>query len=271
MTMKQKGKEKAKGHTKKRKQHRAESAAEKGELNHVFGVASIACLSVLFVVAFGFCLYFLQVGAPSRALWCGVASVVFATLGIAFYIEGFVLRPKTIPAPELHGLLIPANDPRPILKCPFDVSEDVVVLLGSFTLATKKEFTGVEIYGQKLLSLKKTDAGITVSARVISSNNKVVAQITDNEFYVNPSQYFRMERAEDWHTLRVIDGEGAQVLYVRYMNPTTIKVLGSFYTPNGPATIVTEEKLTVGMATFRGGCARGDQGAAIGDSGSPSP
>lgn len=58
----------------------------------MFGAASVICLSVLFVVAFGFCLYFLQVAKSTHALWFGAAAGIFAVIGVACYIQTFVIR-----------------------------------------------------------------------------------------------------------------------------------------------------------------------------------
>lgn len=158
----------------------------------------------------------------------------------------------TKPRPELHGLLIPANDPRPGYPLPAEIGDDaVVVFLGDSRLITKGKVTGIEVMGQKLISVTTgAEGAIAISARVISPANKVVAQITENEFYVNPDNFFRMRR-DDWHTLEVVDQVGNQVLYVRYLNPTTIKVLGSFYIPNQPPTIIAEDHFIAGGMEFR--------------------
>ena len=88
-----KRKQKTKASAKEYKHKRAKRGDGKGKLDQMFGTGYVVFLSIFFVIAFGFCLYFLQSGRFTYALWTGVASGIFAILGIACYIQANVVNP----------------------------------------------------------------------------------------------------------------------------------------------------------------------------------
>jgi hypothetical protein len=92
---------------------------------------------------------------------------------------------------------------------------------------------------ESVLSIGKSGSGMTVSAKVFSRDGRIVAQIVDNGFFINPNNFFRRERP-DKSTLVVYDQEGRQVLVVRYLNPSAVKILGIFNFP-GISPIIIEE------------------------------
>ena len=133
------------------------------------------------------------------------------------------------PTPELHGVLIPANDQRPITDC--RIPPDAVALfLGDSVGFTTDKLIAIHAGDDELVSIKRETAGIYVSARVYSEANKVSASISDNELFVNPGNFFERPDRSDWHTLIVKDNSGKQVLYVSFINKSTIKLLGTFST-----------------------------------------
>jgi hypothetical protein len=117
---------------------------------------------------------------------------------------------------------------------------------------TEHKQTSIRLKGQEVFSISRDEGGISVSARVISVDNKVIAQITKNEIYVNPSGYFVLKRP-DWPSLIIEDPKGHQVLNVYYINPSTVRVLGSFQTLGGPSIIITQDAVRAGGITFGGG------------------
>ena len=168
-------------------------------------------------------------------------------------------RPAPIPAPapqELHGLLIPANEPMPKHKCGEVPHDAFLLVVGGTLYSTKNRMQVINMYGYELLSIARAEGeGLNVSARVLSEDNKVVAQITNNEFYVNPPQFpFQLNRP-DWHTLIVSDNRGREALYVHYANPKAVIVRGRFYTPAAEPVVATEDRMRVpGGNVVIGGC-----------------
>jgi hypothetical protein len=210
----------------------------------------------------------------SLGLWMLFATIVFALVWAFLYIQKQMWEGEKAvikPSPDLHGLLIPANDPRPKIPESCRAPDHAVIVLGSCAFMTDKDWAGVlDIYGQQILTMRKEPGGIAISARLISSVNKAfIAQITNNEFYVNPSNEFTLSR-DDWNSLRVTDSAKNTVLYVRFLNPNTIKVLGSFYVNNASPIIITEQGVKIGGGMMSDTCfsaARKREGAAIGITG----
>ena len=232
-------------------------------------IAAASTIAVIVWISFGVAAF---KQSESGVIWTAYFAITFSLLAFALtWQKRLGERVKPNPLPDLHGLLIPANDPRPEIPNPCRVPGKAVVVLGSCAFMTDKDWSGIlDIYGQQILTLRKEEGGIAISARVISSVNKaLIAQITNNEFYVNPSNEFALSR-DDWNSLKVTDSGKNTVLYVRFLNPTTIKVLGSFYVNNAPPIVITEEGVKIGGGVMSNTCfsaAQRRDGAAIGITG----
>lgn len=168
-----------------------------------------------------------------------------------------VTRAET-PTPEerLHGVLIPANDFVPDNPCIKQVGlagprSVISIFLGTVFVYTSNPQTSIKVGDEVIFSFVKEKAGIRISARVISPHNQVVAQITDNEIFINPDDTFRSERP-DWHTLIVADRKGNRVLEVRYLNPNMMAVYGHFHANRTPQLIFTPYYTELGSNKFFG-------------------
>lgn len=158
---------------------------------------------------------------------------------------------------ELHGLLIPATDPSPPTpSCLDKMPPDAVAFYLGNNVIFPNEFPFIvlRVGDEDLLIVHKTPEGLALSATVRSPDNKVVAIIIDNEFYKNPLNYFRREARRDRHTLKVYDQENREVLNVRYLNPSAIKVTGIFRTRRFPPVLVSEDNVISGTREFSGNC-----------------
>jgi hypothetical protein len=205
----------------------------------------------------------------SVTLWLGYAAAVLALLGGCLYLQKQHREGNPDTPLELHGLLIPANDQMPEHGCGELPSNAVVVVMGKtgFMTESTSGVSTVNMYGADLMTFNKAEGGVNVSARVFSADNKVVAQITNNEFYVNPPERpFQLKRP-DWHTLIVYDSEGRESLFVRYVNPRSVAVRGRFFV-NGNVVVANGNSLIFpGGNVFNGGCFSGfsRSGAQIGN------
>ncbi|HEY0375986.1 MAG TPA: hypothetical protein VGC87_03430 [Pyrinomonadaceae bacterium] len=152
-----------------------------------------------------------------------------------------------VPEPVLRGLLIPANDPTPPNPClgaPFEISPKAVFIFfgNSAAFTDRLRITAIRFVGKDLISLSRTPDGLNVSAQVFSEDGRIIAEIEDNEFHVNPNNYFKVKRPDE-STLIVYDQQNNPVLNVRYLNPSAIKILGVFHSPNREPVVIEEEKL----------------------------
>ena len=113
--------------------------------------------------------------------------------------------------------------------------------------------TVIEVGNQKLLVINKKGNRITISAKFFSQDNRIVGELKDNQFYINPNNYFRIERPNE-HSLIVHDQEGNQAINVEFLNSSAIRLLGRFYLPNRPPIIIDEEWQTFGGIKMSGNC-----------------
>ena len=73
---------------------------------------------------------------------------------------------------------------------------------------------------------------ISIDAKILGENGEITAEIDKNEFFINRDNCFRIKRP-DASTLVVIDKRAEVVLFIRYMNPSSVRVSGIFRGPYG--------------------------------------
>lgn len=157
---------------------------------------------------------------------------------------------------QTSGILAPDNKPLPPdLPCKDQIpAGDLILLLGnSVSFTNTFPHTVIEIGNQPLLVVNKQRNSMTISARFFSDDGRIVAELKDNKFFVNPNNYFRMERPNK-HTLIVYDQQDNQTLNVEFLNPSTIKLLCRFYLPNRPTIIINEDFLNFGWGIISNSC-----------------
>ncbi len=79
-------------------------------------------------------------------------------------------------------------------------------------------------------SLRKNKNGLLISMIIYSLDSKVVAEIRDNKWVVNPNSYFRINF--DKSALEVIDEYNIPVLQIVYLNINAVKIGGIFRCEN---------------------------------------
>jgi hypothetical protein len=189
---------------------------------------AIRLLPVLFTVAVTLTVVFYNKAKPEYALWSGYTA--YLILGL-FAVS--LINERMYSETETSGLLRPASEPTPPTACS-DVPKNALILVfgpsASYTAAPNHTF--LRVAGEDILSISRKNEGIAVSAKIYSSDRKIVAEIIDNNFHINPSNYFRRERP-DRHTLAIFDQQGERVLFIRYLNVSAMKILGKFHTAKG--------------------------------------
>jgi hypothetical protein len=140
------------------------------------------------------------------------------------------------------------------------------VYLGNSSLGytTKHEQVVFSIAGRDVLTIHKaTDGSISVDAEIFGKDNRIIAGISKNAFHLNKghSDYWRLERPSA-STLIVYDQFGDKALFIDYLRPNVVKILGKFQY-SGVIILVSEDELTLnGRPWFVGGIS-GDNGGAL--------
>lgn len=173
----------------------------------------------------------------------GIGATLLIWIGVWILYRQASAYNSHAPETELHGVLVPANDPSPPNPCTMPIpSEAVSVFFGSAAAWTSQlPMVVLQVGGLDLLTIKKTSGGLAVSAKIFSADGRIVADLDDNEFNVNPSNYFKVKRP-DRSTLIVYDQRTNAVLNVRYLNPKAVRVSGIFFAP-GHKIIINEESV----------------------------
>jgi hypothetical protein len=137
---------------------------------------------------------------------------------------------------EFEGLLTPANEPTPDNICsrggllPRQGSM-LMIAGGSASFTTFFPQTVFKIGDDPIVTMNKIGDKIAISAKLFSEDGRIIAELHDNRFSINRNNFFRRERP-DQHTLVVFDQRDVQVLYVRFINKSTIKFLGVIRHPS---------------------------------------
>jgi hypothetical protein len=159
----------------------------------------------------------------------------------------------------LSGLLVPADEPDPPLpsSCsrfgPVPPDALRVYLGGNAGISTSDEVTVLNVKGVDLIDLRRTPKGLAVNAKTFGEDGKVIAEIVDNRFYVNPDNFFRLDKPDN-HSLAIYDVRDRKVMDITYINSHSVRVLGIFQVPDAPPLIVDENELAFGGFHSTGSC-----------------
>ena len=80
-------------------------------------------------------------------------------------------------------------------------------------------------------TISERPSGLLVNALVVRSDGRETARIVDNEFAINPNNYFR-NVSRDSHEIVIKDSRDSTVLDVRFVNEKAVTVAGSFIVGN---------------------------------------
>lgn len=213
---------------------------------------------------------------PKRARGPGVrmfSSLVLLSIAVLCFHASY----KT--AMVLENLLVPAEEPSPPLGD--DCSEVVsrakgTVYLGDsvFSASHGGVVPVLTMDGEAIISFKRRDNGVLISAQVFgygastTERPPITAQIIDNEIFTNPNNIFRIVKGAGNHSITVYDLYSDPVLDVRFLNRTSIKILGRFVSKAGSSAEVKPEGITINSAaitngTLSRGCAFNTRGLVI--------
>jgi hypothetical protein len=178
--------------------------------------------------------------------------------------EGLDTATRIDTAGYLRGLLTPANAPGPpdISACGGRVPPDAMRILfgNSEAYSLDDRYVVWNVSDEDLLVLQKTTAGLSVSVTVRDSSGAIAAEIVDNHFFVNVHDFFRIDTLSS-HSLVLYDGAGKQVFDIEFLNPRTVKILGTFFGRRGEQISIAEDQQKFGGLIMSRNCFGGGGGA----------
>jgi hypothetical protein len=158
-------------------------------------------------------------------------------------------------------LLTPAHDITPdACKGAFkpDKPKPIVIILGSAVATPCAEETCNIITAEgngkisDLLVVHRVKTGPLVDAKIFDPDGNIVASIVSDKPHINRNYVSDWNRADE-HTLLVIDNHDKRVLYLRFVNETTLYVEGTFNLPKelqGPTSPHNYAEITQTEARF---------------------
>ncbi len=202
--------------------------------DHRFICLSLACLSVLALLLYD--------GAASRNQIAVL--VVLCVLGSGvLYV--FVPSDPGLDV-EVIGTLQASNETAPPTACGSSLSltgaggprvlppDTLKILIGSNAYVSSpgiSKITAIKIGSCDVLTMEKTQTGINVGAELYDADGRLIARIANNEFHAISGAHSHVERQNNLSTLIVKDADDAELLYVHYLNPTTVRARGVFGCP----------------------------------------
>ncbi len=160
--------------------------------------------------------------------------------------------------PQTSGVLLANKKPTPQeFMCTANTSPSDMTLIYGNNVSITDNFPHpvIKVGDQTLLTIGKKGKGITVTGKLFSRDNRILAELKDNKFFINPNNYFRLERPDE-HTLVVYDQQGDEALNVEFINPSVIKVFGRFYFPDRAPVIIDKDGTKAGELRISGNCVR---------------
>jgi hypothetical protein len=195
----------------------------------------------------------LKVGEEATVYYHKVDGESLATrIDLTDYVEG-QLTPGSLPTPPDTACAQMAKNP----NFPLPPGAIRVLLGNSEAVALSPEpFVALQINKENIITIQKTKQGMLVSVRLFDSKGNLVAQIIDNHFFVKVRSALQLDQS-DPHVLRILDGRDT-LLDLEYMNPTTVRILGTLYGPHGTHLDVLKDAMhTKGGGTMAGVCVAG--------------
>lgn len=170
------------------------------------------------------------------------AGVIIGAIGyLVLYVveqrDKKVEEKKTALNGTIPSKIIPGRNTVTVLFGQSMVSVDINSLRLGSTL------NPLSFFGGSNITIRLEDEMILLSAQFRSLDGKLVAQIIDNEWQVNPNNYF--ERNYDDNALEVIDQDGITKFQIDFTDIYNIRLGGSFIAGNSLYTFHKSGRTTI--------------------------
>lgn len=164
-------------------------------------------------------------------------STILSVLAVLVYLYAGPTPPQETDA---HGVLVPADDPMPQTTCN-SVGKDphgwLLIMLGNASVFAKDttHLTILKVGDRDAISMSKSENGININLDILNADGNLATRIENNEYQVIPPPQTSYSRRPDRSTLVVYDKEsGAELFWIRYMNPLAVKIRGAFHKRGDP-------------------------------------
>jgi len=164
------------------------------------------------------------------------------------------------PSPE-SPYIVPSNEPTPPNPCltrdwkelTFPPETCFLYLGKSLAYTTKDSFDIVVVDEKPILSIRRNEYGLFINFKLFDEKGTILVEIIDNKIKKNINNFCTLERPDE-HTLRVLDSNNSEKLFVKYLNPSSIFILGDIYKDSKKNFIVKEDYVDLNNNYFYSVC-----------------
>lgn len=233
----------------------------------------LGCLVIAVLGLIG--LLLLDGGFSGKSIVIIGAAATVASIAIFFIVPTIGARPDDQPiaqdrhAPEVEviGTLQPNAEPTPSNRCPAATSPDAWKIMfgdSAVQFAEPVEVPLLKVGSCHVLTINRETSGILVTADLFDARGRLVAALKNNEFHALSGERSRVERDHSLSKLIIQNADGAEILYVDYMNKSTVRVRGIFGCP-GHSLIAIKDNEPIPGFFMHGNCTNVLKGVHITD------
>jgi hypothetical protein len=190
-----------------------------------------------------------------------------ATVVLAACVVIYIVAPEQVaPDVEIIGTLQPGSLADPPNNCPGATSPEAWrIMIGNNAMQFNDpvEVSLLQIGSCKVVTVKRDESGLSVAADLFDEKGKLIATIKNNEFHALSGAGARVDRDHDLSKLIVFNGEGQEILFVHYLNKTTVRVRGVFGCP-GHSLVPVRDNQPIPGVMMPGVCINIAKGARLG-------
>jgi hypothetical protein len=215
-------------------------------------MAKISFLALLAALAGILALLLLDGGISKKRVT--IAMVISIAVSTVIY---FVDSKAAVPEVEVSGSLLPDDESTPANSCDRDLlpANALRILIGDNTAAMigDGKITAIQIGNCPVLSMQRKSDKISVAVNLYDVNGRLIASTNDGAIHAITGENVQVRRDGDLSTIIIENGSGKELLYVKYLNPTTVMARGIFGCP-GFKPVTVKEGQPIAAPFISGGC-----------------
>lgn len=221
---------------------------------------------------FATCLSLLAFYYFRHSRWALDSTVPFFLL-FGVFVANYFIPPA--PDVEVVGVLRPSAEPTPPNGCDRQTlgPETLKILIGdnAVTRDGLGRVNAIQVGKCPVLAFERTADGVSPIVDLYDAAGRHIADIHRGEFHALSGDTHFVDRRGDLSTLAITDrswatllshGRALELLYVRYLNPTTVQARGIFGCP-GHAPVVVKPQEPIPGQYITGLCTDAETGIAI--------
>lgn len=176
--------------------------------------------------------------------------IISKFLSKEFYISKSDSNSEDLIEKPLRGLLISASESSPPIEFGVIKPDYKVIYMGNSVASISpdtQKFDLIRMANESIVGVKNVGRGLIINATIYDELGNIVATVRDNIFRCNRLKTYEAINP-DQHSILILDDSDKIVLYIRYLNPLALKVLGVFRYPGRPTVTIEEDRIMVGIA-----------------------